>query len=570
MDWLWGTIRTWLIEPGTATVKTSLSSLERLSDDLLLDIMELVAIPRANFRRSDLLALMCCNRHMYILGGPILYRNFIEGNITCLPRFIRTIIWRPFLAEYVHNVNFRETEQFKSWESILSKRPTRVAPWEPHWVTPVLPLPITKSNRRKWEGELAIDNKRVLSRTDKARIEFLIKSRIILDNTDSDKIEQSKLKALPTMIRDIFGILRRKENGDQGDFAEGLKTGKWRFMAGFILSLLPNIEKLHIIIAQNVDQPADGLAYVFLRAAKFRYRSTTSPSPNPLSRLKDLTISYANRFMCLGIWALFPYLAHHTLQSFTGDGIGGYVDRIEGRDSGRDEYWSLLPPELRLKSLRLERSNINTKYLRKLLQLCPVLEILKYEHYQSAQGEDIFEPEKFGLSIEHLKPCLLELVLYRPFPELQIIACCAEEVAPISLSAFEKLTRLSITANLLLGALKGPEGQTFYLKTYQWRPPPPGQNLTQCLPKSLEYLCLRECGEDIDEDISELVEQATIVTPNLKTLVLSNSKFECGLYHADFKRELATERLFRMNRSAAKRFEEDCIAKGIKLDVLYI
>jgi hypothetical protein len=335
-------------------------------------------------------------------------------------------------------------------------------------------------------------------------------------------------------------------------------------MAGFILFLLPNIEKLHVIISWDTDRPTDGLAYVFLKAAEFRYRSTTSPSLKPLSRLRDLTISHSDYYKYLGIRSLFPYLAHHTLQSFTGN-------QIEGQYFVVDEDWSLLSPELRLKSLRLQRSKIHTQTLHKLLQLCPVLEILEYEHKQS-RGETIFEPEKFTSSIEHLKPCLRKLVLYRSWKDFRSPTFIAEEATTISLSAFEKLTNLSITANLLLGGLKPPNVpriSTIYQTSHQWRPPPPKQKLTQCLPKSLEYLCLRECGEGIHEDVSELVEQAAIVTPNLKTLVLTNLEFEYRGHHESSTRGQATERLFRMNQNAARRFEEDCIAKGIELSVLY-
>jgi hypothetical protein len=196
--------------------------------------------------------------------------------------------------------------------------------------------------------------------------------------------------------------------------------------------------------------------------------------------------------------------------------------------------------------------------------LCPVLEVFKYEHEQS-RGEVIFEPKKFASSIKHLKPCLRKLELYRPGKYYESTACIAEEVTTISLSGFEKLTSLSITANLLLGALMSPKistNSTIYQTSHQWQPPPPEQKLTQCLPRSLERLCLKECGEGIEEDVSELVEQATTLTPNLKTLMLV---YEIIQPRDDF----GNSRRLGMNRSAAKKWEEDCIAKGIKLDVLY-
>jgi len=66
-----------------------------------------------------------------------------------------------------------------------------------------------------------------------------------------------------------------------------------------------------------------------------------------------------------------------------------------------------------------------------------------------------------------------------------------------------------------------------------------------------------------------LVDQATIVTPNLTTLVLTYEDFEHRDYLGNFRRRQATDRLFGMNRSVVKKLEEDCTAKGIDLDVLY-
>jgi hypothetical protein len=214
-------------------------------------------------------------------------------------------------------------------------------------------------------------------------------------------------------------------------------------MAGFTLSLLPNIEKLHVSITRRLyDRPDDGLAYVFLRAAaEFRSQSATSSGPKPLTKLRDLTISYDSDRRWSGIWPLFPYIAHHTLESFTFDQMLGEY----GSDYGID--WSLLPSELRLKSLRLERSNIWTPLLRKLLQMCPVLEVLKYEHYQ-LWTEVHLELDTFGSSIAHLKHCLRKLELYRPGKKYYHTASIPREVTTISLSGFEKLTSLSITANI--------------------------------------------------------------------------------------------------------------------------
>jgi hypothetical protein len=107
---------------------------------------------------------------MYILGEPVLYRDLIGTSPACLPRFIRTIIWRPHLAEYVRNVNLRERKfPFKNKE-YAKERAFRVALAE------------------------------LLSPANKARIRFLTNSPITPDNGGifgSDKTQQKKLKALP-------------------------------------------------------------------------------------------------------------------------------------------------------------------------------------------------------------------------------------------------------------------------------------------------------------------------------------------------------------------------------------
>jgi hypothetical protein len=193
--------------------------------------------------------------------------------------------------------------------------------------------------------------------------------------------------------------------------------------------------------------------------------------------------------------------------------------------------------------------------------MCPVLDILKYEHDQS-QGEAIFEPGKFASSIEHFRHCLQDLVLYRPEKYYKTTACRRKEVTTISFSEFKKLTSLSITVNLLLGAPKSPKASTIYQISHQWIPPPPEQNLTQCLPKSLEYLCLKECSEWIEEDVSELVEQVSTLSPNLKTLVLTFEKIKRSSIFGN-------PRGLKINWSAAEKWEEQCTAKGIEFDVLY-
>jgi hypothetical protein len=228
------------------------------------------------------------------------------------------------------------------------------------------------------------------------------------------------------------------------------------------------------------------------------------------------------------------------------------------------------PTQIRLRSLRLERSNIHTESLQKLLQLCPVLEILKYEHDEVDQPlNEWFAPEEFGSSIAHLKPCLRELVLYRPMKNFPKKVCSREETTTIgSLFEFEKLKSLSITAHLLLGARKSPEASVIYQTAPRWNTPPPSQRLTQCLPRSLEYLCLKECG-DIRDDIFEFVEHATILTPNLKTLVLQHEDFKGrdDLGHLPLNQQ--GDLLFLRNWREVKRLKENCAAKGIELDVLY-
>lgn len=86
--------------------------LESLSDDLLLEIMELVAdsVTKAHhlyerrLRNNDLLSLMRCSRRLYRLGEPILYRKLIQTTSKALPRFIKTILAHPNLVDHVRSV----------------------------------------------------------------------------------------------------------------------------------------------------------------------------------------------------------------------------------------------------------------------------------------------------------------------------------------------------------------------------------------------------------------------------------------------------------------------------------
>jgi hypothetical protein len=44
--------------------------------------------------------------------------------------------------------------------------------------------------------------------------------------------------------------------------------------------------------------------------------------------------------------------------------------------------------------------------------------------------------------------------------------------------------------------------------------------LSKCLPKSLEYLKLKNCGKNVAKYVLELIKKSGVVTPNLKSIVL--------------------------------------------------
>jgi len=271
--------------------------------------------------------------------------------------------------------------------------------------------------------------------------------------------------------------------------------------------------------------------------------------------LRTISISYDRREYSRGIEGLLPYLEHHALRSFIGDYI-------------RDFGWTPISEDLALQltHLKLERSNIAPSSLANLLKCCPVLEYLMYEHDESWTNEVQFIPSKFSEAIEHLKPSLRELVLYRSeksqasFDELSTIGSLAE---------FENLTSLSITAHLLLGPQR-IENSGFWKAAAQFDTLP-SQPLVKCLPKSLEKLKLKNCGYDILKDVSELADQKNMVTPKLKSVVLWFVDFDSSKHFGDFKDKVVRREMTHQgyNEGEVARLEREFREIGVELDIWY-
>ena len=237
----------------------------------------------------------------------------------------------------------------------------------------------------------------------------------------------------------------------------------------------------------------------------------------------------------------------------------------------RESFWKNTTPgtKFSIKSLRLDRCNFSATALENLLNSCPNLEFLKYEHDEE-KHEHPFRPGQFDNALANLKAVLKELVLYRTALEPGSLVTAEDFEIIKSLKEFQKLTTIFITANLLLGPQK-MEGSLWYEASRNFAKRVETQPLTSCLPLSLEHLKLKNCGMDIFEQASELVEAKGVVVPNLKGLIIEfvhiRNHYTGG--RSFITRAWSNQLALGTSSQAVKELDSLCKKKGVMLDVWY-
>ena len=472
-----------------------------LSNELLHDIIQFVGLPRPFFvnppkgckATEDLVSILLCSRRFKSVAEPILYGKLVQKTGKGLPKFIRTILGRPTLAQHVRTVQITD-----------------------------IPSPISYLSSIFGSEEMGFIH--ALGQT-------YIGSR----------------HAVTTWIGAI-------------------KSGRWDALTALVLVLLPNVEALQIDSCKsNMESPKTYLNILFSRAATPQNQLDTGVNLSALTKLHKIAISYAKRQVVEESDACIPLIKHGSLKTFEGDMMG---DIGQGISLGKP-----LGLTLGLTSLRIERSNLSILSLQDLLSCCPFLERLMYEHDQNRE-EEPFSPRKFGIAIAHLNSCLQELVLYRtdmrglhgygPRP------ASTEELTLVkTLTAFEKLTKISMSADLLLGPQKS-ENLT-HRRFAHANGGGETQKLAEGVPKCLEELYLKNCGNQVMQHVCALLEYKNLVTPNLKRVTLEFVDRNSSHYFGGF-----VDRAWRqqhvhlaVNQKEIEKLEAECKANGVVLEILY-
>lgn len=493
--------------------------LDTLSDDLLLDIMQLVSLPSPGYlgptrQRNDLLPFMRCSRRLYRLGEPILYRKLIATTSKTLRGFIKTILAHPDLADHVRAVILTDEGPAKTDISEAS------------------------------QGQLRDISQGDMSDIIPMQVRDIV-SGIALPLPRPRHFNPEELETIEAVI-----ISLSPEKAPL--WMKGVSDGAWTPLAALALCLLPNIEDLQIekcqhLRWQNLGPTRNLLSYRF----PFAYK--------PTAKLRNISISYDKRTGKDGLFAIpVPLLALPTLRTFSGDMM-------------RESFWknTTLDTKFSIKSLRLDRCNFSPTALENLLNSCPNLEFLKYEHDEEKQ-EHPFRPGQFEDALVNLKAILKELVLYRTALEPRSLVTAQDFEIIKSLKEFQKLTRIFITAHLLLGPQK-MEGSRWYEASRNFAERVESQPLASCLPPSLEHLKLKNCGVDIFEQVTGLMEAKEVVVPNLKSLIIEFVHLRN--HHTGGRRFItrawSNQLALGTSSQAVRELDGLCKKKGVMLDVWY-
>jgi hypothetical protein len=292
-------------------------------------------------------------------------------------------------------------------------------------------------------------------------------------------------------------------------WVQDMADGMCHALASFILLICSNVIEFRISSCSDLDSSLGYITAILKIAAESRQLPVASDFSS-LQRLTTLGINYGRRRNCPGLKTIFSLLTQHPFTSFEGSNV-------------QDGTWWNIPlaTQLQIVSLRLDKSNLSSASLTNFLRGCSRLKTLYYKDDRKPTGSH-FLPQEFGRAIDHLKPSLETLTLYRG-SNCFLLPNIAGEFATIgSLAGFQKLKTLSISTDLLLGP-QNTEDPTWHSirGASKFAPSCCGsQLLAHCLPQSLEELLLHYCVDDIFGKLLVIVHHKDTVTPNLKSIYL--------------------------------------------------
>ncbi|RDL37407.1 uncharacterized protein BP5553_04840 [Venustampulla echinocandica] len=332
------------------------------------------------------------------------------------------------------------------------------------------------------------------------------------------------------------------ESGSQGQgWLRGIESGLWDAIVTLVLSRLPNLEELEF---ENWTCGFDYfpiLARYVARAAELQQCGETSTES--MLKLRRVALYFWDTEFGILLLDLVGFLKLKSLESFYAHMVHEDNYSALSHDGPPPEWYS---PELEFstKSLHLHHCNIDHKTLTLFLRCFTSLERLRYKNGVVSYCE--FEPSRMMEALEHMKPCVKELVIIDHedtyFGEYQ--EEYQKEHPLSSLVGFEKLKSIEMDACITMGHRTSADEDEAEGKF------PKYQNLKGSLPPNLESLRLHHCGSKFLTQICEYIVQKDTCTPALKRLDLGWEKVQYpekyspdGLIHPNFTNEEANKLL---------------------------
>lgn len=232
----------------------------------------------------------------------------------------------------------------------------------------------------------------------------------------------------------------------ESSLMNGLEQGIAESQIALALVLVPNIDRLDLVVPHNNDQ----ILVAFDMAKDHLTTPTEMPleegnvvstptTPKVFARLREMRLRHWDTEGAIDCWSITQMLEFPTLETFHGfatDWCGVMPNELEGK-------------RLTLKDITLEFSLIDAEGLSSLLRLCPDLQSLKIEWGPSTVGDCTMDFDAMGEALRGQGNSLQALSLD---PRDSFEFEYADATGRIgSLQALGKLKKLEVPLDVLIG-----------------------------------------------------------------------------------------------------------------------
>lgn len=286
-----------------------------------------------------------------------------------------------------------------------------------------------------------------------------------------------------------------------------IERGEWGAVLSLLLLFLPSLEEIEIESGNLADTK-----FLHQIVEVMAQQAETAQS---LRKLRSFSIAHWDTEGGMSTDVILPFCAVPSVRT------------IRAHMLEEDDHFGLLPPPLpsskqyQVRNLRISNSCIGGNTMANLLRCFPVLEKIYYDHGGAIVGIADFLPQKFGTGIVHLHDCLEELTLLRIESRPEVLG--DEDAGRVgSLADFKKLRCVGTEAEVLFGQdVVKPR-------------------LATILPASLEHLLIRRCGDDVYDNLRNLISHKKEKFPALKSIAIDipeARKNPCNNYGPDGRHE---------------------------------